>query len=305
LSKTPGLVVRRRRVVVVLAVAVSALVPGLHASHAAAEPVLDANCPGPMDGVLALSGGSRAETFTAQTTGGLVRAELAIREAAMTSGNYVVQILGTDGSGVPTNTVLASATIPDASVPAGDSTLVGAFDPAAGVVAGQKYALSVSRSGSPYVLPVTNAAPCPGQLFFSGFPSTTWNPDPPNLDMIFAVFVESPSQPAEPQPLAGRNVTLDADKNKVKKGKRVTLSGRLTPARQGPCESSQTVELQRKKPSQESFATFAQVQTDAQGAFSLKQKVKKTFEFRAQLPQTTICAAAGSNTEKVKVKKRT
>ena len=102
-----------------------------------------------------------------------------------------------------------------------------------------------------------------------------------------------------------RSLTLDANKNKVKKRKRVRLSGRVSSAaRQAPCESGQTVELQRKRPSQATFTTFAQVQTDAQGSFSLKKKVKKTFQFRAQVVATATCTAALSNIEKVKVKKK-
>jgi hypothetical protein len=102
-----------------------------------------------------------------------------------------------------------------------------------------------------------------------------------------------------------RSVSLDANKNKLKKGKKVLLSGRISSAaRQGPCESSQTVELQRKRPKQTTFTTFAQVQTDAQGGFSLKKKLKKTFEFRAQVVETAACTAALSNSEKVKVKKK-
>jgi hypothetical protein len=102
-----------------------------------------------------------------------------------------------------------------------------------------------------------------------------------------------------------RTLTLDANKNKVKKGKKVTLSGRLTPAaRQEPCESSQTVELQRKRSSQSTYTTFAQVQTDFQGSFSLRLKLKKTFEFRTQVVETATCAPALSNSEKVKVKKK-
>jgi hypothetical protein len=85
----------------------------------------------------------------------------------------------------------------------------------------------------------------------------------------------------------------------------VTLAGRISPAaRQGPCETGQTVEVQRKRPKQASFTTFAQVQTDSQGSFSLKKKVKKTFEFRAQVVETAACTAALSNSEKVKVKKK-
>jgi hypothetical protein len=105
-------------------------------------------------------------------------------------------------------------------------------------------------------------------------------------------------------PLRDRTLTLDANKNKVKKGKKVTLSGRVGEiVRQGECQSSQTVQLQRKKPSQTTFTTVEQLQTDAAGSFSAKEKVKKTFEYRAVLAETATCDDGLSNTEKVKVKK--
>jgi hypothetical protein len=109
----------------------------------------------------------------------------------------------------------------------------------------------------------------------------------------------------DPAPACPRTLTLDAGKNKVKRGKQVTLTGQLNEiVRQGPCESSQPVELQRKRPSQTTFTTIEQLQTDAAGAFSTKEKVKKTFEYRAQVPETATCGGQVSNTEKVKVKKR-
>jgi hypothetical protein len=102
-----------------------------------------------------------------------------------------------------------------------------------------------------------------------------------------------------------RTLTFAANKNKVKKGRRVTLSGQLNEVvRQGPCESGQPVELQRKKPSKTTFTTIEQLQTDAAGAFSAKEKVKKTFEYRAQVAETATCASQTSNPEKVKVRKR-
>jgi hypothetical protein len=103
-------------------------------------------------------------------------------------------------------------------------------------------------------------------------------------------------------PPRGRTLTLDANKNK---GKKVTLSGQLTEVlRQGECQTTQTVELQRKKPSQSGFTTVEQLQTDAAGNFTAKKKVKKTFEYRAQVLETATCAGQTSNTEKVKVKKK-
>jgi hypothetical protein len=105
-------------------------------------------------------------------------------------------------------------------------------------------------------------------------------------------------------PVRGRTLTLDANKNKVKKGKRVTLSGRVTEfARAGECQAGQTVQLERKKPSQATFTTIEQLQTDAAGNFSTKKKVKKTFEYRAQVAAGGGCGGQVSNTEKVKVKK--
>jgi hypothetical protein len=112
-------------------------------------------------------------------------------------------------------------------------------------------------------------------------------------------------QPAPTPAQAGRNLTLDANKNKVKKGRNVTLTGQVNEiARQGACESSQPVQLQRKRPSQTTFTTVEQLQTSATGSFSTKRKVKKTYEYRAQVPETDACLGQTSNTEKVKVNKK-
>jgi subtilisin-like proprotein convertase family protein len=103
---------------------------------------------------------------------------------------------------------------------------------------------------------------------------------------------------------ADRALSLDANKNKVKEGKKVVLSGRIdAPANEAACEPGQAVELQRSKPTQSAFATFEQLQTDAAGNFSTKRKVKKTFEYRAQVGETATCDDGLSNIEKVKVKK--
>jgi hypothetical protein len=103
----------------------------------------------------------------------------------------------------------------------------------------------------------------------------------------------------------GRALTLDANKNKVKRGKRVLLSGTLSETiRAGECVTGQTVELQRKRPKQSAFTTFAQLQTDSVGAFSISKKLKKTFEFRAEVVQSAGCTPALSNNEKVRVKKK-
>jgi hypothetical protein len=106
-------------------------------------------------------------------------------------------------------------------------------------------------------------------------------------------------------PARGRTATLDASKNKVKKGKKVKLTGRITEqARAGECQSGQTVELQRKKSGATSFKTIEQVITDATGGFSSREKVKKTYKYRAEVDPSAGCNGGVSNTEKVKVKKK-
>jgi hypothetical protein len=116
---------------------------------------------------------------------------------------------------------------------------------------------------------------------------------------------EPPAPPTDTDAKATRALTLDANKAKVKKGKEVLLSGQLdAPENEAGCEAGQVFELQRKKPGQTTFTTFLLLQSDAQGSFSTRLKVRKTFEYRAQVPETATCAGQTSNTEKVKVKKR-
>jgi hypothetical protein len=59
-----------------------------------------------------------------------------------------MQILATNSIGNPTNTVLASTTIADASVPNGSSRLAGVFASPAAVGAGQQYALALNWPGA-------------------------------------------------------------------------------------------------------------------------------------------------------------
>ncbi len=106
-------------------------------------------------------------------------------------------------------------------------------------------------------------------------------------------------------PTKSRSLSLDASKNKVRKGKRVSLFGRVLAEGDEPgCESSQSVELQRKRPNKTAFVPFAHVQTDPGGSFSSDQKVKKTFEYRAVLAEIPGCDPALSNIEKVKAKRK-
>jgi hypothetical protein len=134
----------------------------------------------------------RAQTFTAVHTGTVTRAEMPI-DKLNDGGDFRFQILSTDLAGTPVNGALGSATISDAAVPIGNSTLAGTFQSPAPVVAGHVYALTITRlSGdTSYGVPVINGDPCPGgQFSLYGGP---WTPGP-GIDLVFALTVEPSNQ---------------------------------------------------------------------------------------------------------------
>ena len=166
----------------------------LGAGLAPAQGVLDANCPGPPSAASGLPSGNYrvAQNFTAQTTGSLVRGEIEITKSGSPGGNWVMQILATDDSLRPVNTVLASTTpIADATVPAGDSRLAGVFASPARVEAGKWYALIVTRPGAAgFGIRYRADNPCPGEQFFSDSQGGPFFTTLPGIDTTFAVFVK-------------------------------------------------------------------------------------------------------------------
>jgi hypothetical protein len=103
-------------------------------------------------------------------------------------------------------------------------------------------------------------------------------------------------------PKPGRSVNLK--KKFKKKGKKVRLFGHVdAPGNEAACENGQTVELQRKKPKGGKFGIFRQLKTNTAGDYSTKVKVKKTFTYRAFVPETPLCDDVTSKKKKVKKKK--
>ena len=173
-------------------------------SAASAQAVPDASCTSPSVGVIGQPGNNRgAQTFTAQHTGALTRAQVEIDKIGNPS-DWNLSINSVDGSGTPTNTVLAATTVPDASVPDGVGTLTGDFASPATVTAGQQYALVFARPASDTLrirYSVVNA--CSGFAFFSSSQAGTFDPvcgGPNDCDLVFAVFVEPPPAGAATQP---------------------------------------------------------------------------------------------------------
>ena len=172
------------------------------AATAQSGEVLGATCPGPPGGTNfndppANTEERFAQVFTAGLTGSLIRAEAAIRKSG-TAGNFRVEVAELNHSGVPSNVVLASTLVPDAAVPAGDSTLAVVFAPAAAVTAGQRYALVITRPGSnTLAVGVRFDDICPGALFESTSQTDSYLLTEPDLDLVFSVYV-APSDALPP-----------------------------------------------------------------------------------------------------------
>jgi hypothetical protein len=213
----------RKRNLLVLAVAVGLLGAG-QATNASAQAVPDASCTSPSVGEIGQPGNNRgAQTFTAQHTGALTRAQVEIDKIG-SDGDWILSINAVDGLGKPTNTVLGTTTIPDTSVTSGVGTLTGDFASPATVTAGQQYAVVFTRPASDTLrikYSVVNA--CPGDAFFSVSQTDPFDyvcVNPNECDLVFTVFVEPP--PAATQ--SPTNTAQPARKKCKKKHKRAAAA---------------------------------------------------------------------------------
>jgi len=232
---TGGIGTRVRRFSLALFVAAGFLALALWGPpRAAAQESLAASCQATANTFNGVTGDTTllAQPFTSQLSGGLTRAELRLRNFSG-SGDWIFQIrtaqpsISIPGDLEPTPTVLASATLPDASVPhLTDSTESVVFPNPAAVVAGGGYALSVTRPGAtdPNSLAVSSHSPsteCPELTYSSINGGMNWSSQ--NLDVIFRVFVTPPAL-IPPTPVAP--VTTVKKKCKKKKHKRSVESAK-------------------------------------------------------------------------------
>ena len=232
-------------------------------AHAGAA-TLDANCPGPRELTYSSPGPERfAQTFTAQTSGALTSAEIEITKSGGT-GDYVVGIHEVN-AGVPTNTVLATATRANATVPDGPQLLAVEFAPPPVLTTGQTYALVITRpaSGTVQLGARSGGDDCPGVLYHSPTPTGSFSPLAPVGDMVFNTYVLE-NTPPETAITAGpkdktkkKTATFEfsgADA-RVLAGFECSLDGAAFAA----CTSPHTVEVKRGK------HTFSVRATDAAG----------------------------------------
>jgi hypothetical protein len=101
-----------------------------------------------------------------------------------------------------------------------------------------------------------------------------------------------------------RSLSLDTNKGKVEKGRKVDVFGQIdAPLAEAACEPDQTVELQKKKKNAPpaAFKTFRTLQTNETGNFLTRVKIVHTRVFRAVALETAACDGEVSNTKKVRV----
>jgi hypothetical protein len=248
---------------------IAALLVLAYPPHLTAQANPDASCPGPREGLFFAGSDDRlAQTFTAQAGGALTMAQVDVNKSGSgTPGDYIMHINEVDASGTPTNTVLASATVPDSTVPVGESTITGNFAAPVTVAAGQRYALVVTRPGALLDVSVRVGDDCPGELFWSTSQGGTFALQS-GLDLVFAVFVEPPA----PDTTASQITGAMADPKKFAVDK------------QGPAETEvpliakgTTFRYTLTEPAQVKFSIFRQVKKKGK-----KKKLKPVSAFSAQ-----------------------
>jgi hypothetical protein len=153
----------------------------------------DAICAGSGESNLGGSGNIRlAQTFTALTSGPLLRADLLITKLAGSLGEYILQVGQVDAFGEPTNDVLASTSVANLAVPDGQSTVSFNFGNPATVVASTQYSLVLSRPDSTHLQwQGQNGDACAGRAFASVNQSGEFLPADVDLDLVFTTFVTS------------------------------------------------------------------------------------------------------------------
>jgi hypothetical protein len=143
------------------------------------------------------------------------------------------------------------------------------------------------QAPAPKVLP-------PGYALAAGYPAGSSEPPatPPGAG----------PPPAGGQQPAARSLSLDSSKRKVKRGRKVSLSGAIDAAAGPACEDGQSVVLERRK--RGGFKSFKTVTTRPGGAFDARARVRRTTVFRASVAAAAGCDAATSTGQKVRAKRK-
>ncbi len=132
-----------------------------------------------------------AQTFTAPESGWLVVAEVRGGNTVGTTGDWELRLSPVELGGAPSQIVLATATIPDGSVPEGSiGAIRGTFSPPVPLAAGTDYALVLTRPGSTFVSWANSSNACAGSFWVSLDQTGPYLPSGP-VDYIFTTVVRS------------------------------------------------------------------------------------------------------------------
>jgi hypothetical protein len=245
-----------------------------------------------------------AQTFNAGRTGLLDQVDVFLYKDCNASG-ITVEIRTVSVDGKPTNTPLASAAIPDASVPtlASPQFVSATFASPASVAAGTKYAIVLSAStssscvsGPPYWWSSAPADPYPpGQLFSSADGGMSWTPLG-GYDHAFKTYVADPPPPPppppseEPPPPESNTPTTPAQFTRTLSisysQKKDAFRGKLT-SQAAACISGQKVKVFEKEKGKD--PKVGSLNTSASGKYSLKEKNAEG-KFYAQVGKTSTSA---------------
>jgi type IV secretory pathway VirB10-like protein len=150
----------------------------------------DARCVGSSDVDFGAIENSRlAQTFTALSSGTLVRAELRVfKNDESTLDDWILRLSPVDETGEPSNRVLSQASVADASVPSGGSSVIFDFANPFSVVAGTTYALVLTRAEF-FFWSKLNGNFCQGTAFHSSDQSGPFTET--DGDFVYTTFVAS------------------------------------------------------------------------------------------------------------------
>jgi large repetitive protein len=179
-------------------------VPDASATETGGASGVTASCEGPREASASGPGTYRfKQTFSPKVSGALTRAQVDVTKAPGSSGDWVLQVILNSPIPVttPTHAVIATTTVPDSSVPNGESTITGEFSDPPMILTGglprRVYELVVTRPASADVtVGYRQGNDCAGGLLLSGAQTGPFYPfEGETNDMVFKAFVSDLAPP--------------------------------------------------------------------------------------------------------------
>jgi hypothetical protein len=132
-----------------------------------------------------------AQTFTPSIGGTLASANLKLQKLENSQGDYLLHVAPVDNFGVPTNEVLAAASVANAQVPVDVSTVTFTFPVPAQITSGVPLALVLTRADDDVIWHAAQGDVCGGLTFESDEQAAPFTVFATELDFIFEAFVQA------------------------------------------------------------------------------------------------------------------